>query len=103
MRCRLLALWLAFELAVGLALGFVAPAAWAQDLVPVPPLSGRVIDQTGTLNASQVEALKARLAAIETQRGSQIVVLIVPTTQPEDIASYTQRVGDAWKIGRHDV
>jgi uncharacterized protein len=41
-----------------------------------------------------------KLAAIETQRGSQVVVLLVPTTAPEDIGSYAQRVADAWKIGR---
>ena len=91
-----------FALGLVLAAGF-ACGAQAQGLVPVPALSGRVIDQTGTLGAPQVQALTAKLAGIESQRGSQIVVLIVPTTQPEDIASYTQRVGDAWKIGRHDV
>ncbi len=82
---------------------FAALSAQAQDLVAVPPLSGRVIDQTATLTPEQVQQLSAKLAAIEASRGSQIVVLIVPTTQPEDIASYTQRVGDAWKLGRHDV
>jgi uncharacterized protein len=28
---------------------------------------------------------------------------MVATTQPEDIAAYAQRVGDAWKIGRREV
>ena len=77
--------------------------AYAQDVLPVPPLAGRVIDQTGTLSAAQVQALSAKLAAIETQRGAQIVVLIVPSTQPEDIATYGQRVADTWKVGRRDV
>ncbi len=80
----------------------IGGAAHAQD-VPVPPLSGRVIDQTGTLTPAQVQALSAKLEAIETQRGAQVVVLIVPTTQPEDIASYGQRVADTWKVGRRDV
>ena len=93
---RLLAALLA---AASLCLG--APAH-AQD-VPVPPLSGRVIDQTGTLTPAQVQALSAKLEAIETQRGAQLVVLIVPSTQPEDIASYGQRVADTWKLGRRDV
>lgn len=78
------------------ALGF----ARAQDVLPVPALTARVIDQTGTLTAPQQQALEAKLAAIETKRGSQVVVLIVPTTAPEDIAAYAQRIGDAWKIGR---
>ncbi len=93
-------------------LAFVGLAAWlllaaglvrAQDVLPVPPLSGRVIDQTGTLTAAQAQALTTKLAALETQRGSQLVLLLVPTTQPEDIASYGQRVADAWKIGRREV
>jgi uncharacterized protein len=75
----------------------------AQDLLPVPPLSGRVIDQTGTLSAAQSEALNSKLAAFEAQAGPQIVVLLVPSTLPEDIAAYAQRVGEAWKIGRREV
>ena len=78
-------------------------AAWAQDVLPVPALTARVIDQTGTLQAAQVAALDARLAAFEAEAGPQIVVLLVPATAPEDIASYAQRVGDSWKIGRRDV
>lgn len=77
--------------------------AWAQDVLPVPVLSGRVVDATGTLTPAQSSELSARLAAIERTHGSQVVVLVVPTTQPEDIAAYAQRVGDAWKIGRRDV
>jgi uncharacterized protein len=78
-------------------------AARAQDVLPVPPLSGRVIDQTGTLAPSQAQALSAKLEAIETQRGAQVVVVLVPTTAPEDIASYTQRLGEQYKIGRASV
>ena len=78
-------------------------AAWAQSVLPVPALTARVIDQTGTLDATQKKALEAKLSALEKAKGSQVVVLMVPTTAPEDIASYTQRVGDSWKIGRKDV
>lgn len=77
--------------------------ASAQPLVPVPALSGRVIDQTGALSTEQATDLTQRLAAIETQMGSQVVVVLVPTTQPEDIAAFAQRAGDTWKIGRHSV
>lgn len=83
------------------ALGMV-PAA-AQDVQPVPPLSGRVIDQTATLTAAQSQALDAKLAAFEAEAGPQIVLLLVPTTAPEDIAAYAQRVADVWKIGRREV
>lgn len=78
-------------------------AASAQSVLPVPALSGRVIDQTGTLEASQVAALSSRLEALERDKGSQVVVLMVPTTAPEDIASYANRVANTWKIGRRDV
>ena len=84
-------------------LAAVATPLHAQDVLPVPPLTGRVIDQTGTLTAPQVQALSTKLEAIERERGSQLVVLMVATTQPEDIASYAQRVGEAWKLGRKDV
>ena len=79
-----------------------APAR-AQDVLPVPALSGRVIDQTATLSEPQRAALDAKLAAFEAQAGPQIVLLLVPTTAPEDIASYAQRVADSWKIGRRQV
>jgi uncharacterized protein len=62
-----------------------------------------VIDQTGTLSAAERQALIDKLAAFEAQAGPQIVVLMVATTAPEDIASYAQRVGETWKIGRRDV
>jgi uncharacterized protein len=85
-----------------LVTGFGA-SAWAQDLQTIPPLTARVIDTTRTLDAAQTQALEAKLAEFERTRGSQIVILMVPTTLPEDITDYAQRVGDAWKIGRKDI
>ncbi|MCS6809849.1 MAG: TPM domain-containing protein [Tepidimonas sp.] len=77
--------------------------AHAQALQPVPPLTARVMDLTGTLTPEQRMTLEARLAEFERAHGSQVVVLLVRTTAPEDITDYTQRVGDTWKIGRRDV
>lgn len=77
--------------------------AAAQAVLPVPPLSGRVIDQTATLTPQQRAALDAKLAAFEAEAGPQIVLLLVPATAPEDIAAYGQRVADSWKIGRREV
>jgi uncharacterized protein len=90
------------------ALLVVTLAGWAgvsiaQDLQPVPALTGHVIDSSGTLSESQRQALDARLAAFERDKGSQVVVLMVATTQPEDIASYANRIGNAWKIGRKEA
>ena len=89
---------LAIVFAIALGAG-----AWAQQVQPVPALNARVIDRTGTLDAGQRAALEAKLAAFEKTKGSQVVVLMVPATAPEDIASYANRVGNAWKIGRRDV
>lgn len=77
------------------------PSAVAQ--VPVPGLAQRVTDLTATLSAEQQATLEQRLAAFEQQKGSQIAVLIVPTTQPEDVAQYSIRVAEQWKLGRKGV
>ena len=71
--------------------------------VAVPPLSGRVVDQTGTLSGSDIASLTQTLKDFETRKGSQIAVLIVPTTAPETIEQYSIRVAEAWKIGRKKV
>ena len=75
----------------------------AQAEVPVPPLSARVIDLTATLDAQQKQALEARLAAFEKNKGAQLAVLLVPTTQPETIEQFALRVAEAWKLGRKGV
>ena len=87
--------------AFGFLLAIFALSAWAQ--VAVPELSRRVTDTTTTLNADQVSTLESRLAAFEAKKGSQIAVLIVPTTRPEDIAQFGIRVADKWKIGREKI
>jgi uncharacterized protein len=71
--------------------------------VAVPPLSGRVVDQTGTLSSDAVASLTQTLKDFEARKGSQIAVLIVPTTAPETIEQYSIRVAEAWKIGRTKV
>ena len=87
--------------ALGLLLAFGAALVWAQ--VPVPALLHRVTDLSATLSGEQAAALENRLAAFEAKTGSQIAVLIVPTTQPEDIAQFGIRVADTWKVGRKKV
>jgi uncharacterized protein len=76
-------------------------AAWAD--VAVPPLTGQVVDQTGTLSSADIAALTRKLKDFEARKGSQIAVLIVPTTAPEAIEQYSIRVAEAWKIGRRKV
>jgi len=77
--------------------------AAARAEAPVPPLAARVTDLTGALSAAEKSSLERRLAAFEQQKGSQIAVLIVPTTQPETIEQYGIRVAEAWKLGRKGV
>ena len=69
----------------------------------IPPLQARVTDQTNLLDVATRQALEAKLAAFEQTKGSQIAVLIVPTTEPEAIEQYSIRVVDAWKLGRKEV
>ncbi len=88
---------------VWLCVALLGLGAQAQNLQPVPALTARVVDTTGTLDAGARQTLEAKLEALETRKGSQVVVLIVPTTAPEDITSYANRVANAWKIGRKNV
>lgn len=97
------AFWRAWLVACMLMLAGLLQAAHAQQVLPVPALSAHVIDQTGTLTAADMASLESRLAGFEKAKGSQIVVLMVPTTQPEDIASYANRVANSWKIGRRQA
>ncbi len=69
----------------------------------MPPLTARVIDLTGTLSGGAVNRIETKLASLEQKKGSQIAVLIVPTTQPEEIEQYGIRVADQWKLGRKGV
>jgi uncharacterized protein len=81
----------------------IAGVAVAQDPQPIPDLHARVTDLTGTLDAGQVQTLDGELAALEQRKGAQIGVLMVATTEPEDIAQYAIRVFDQWKLGRKGI
>lgn len=72
----------------------------AAELVPLPALSARVTDLSGTLDATQRGRLEAQLAAVERSGRAQIAVLLLPTTQPEAIEAFGIRLAEAWKIGR---
>ena len=83
------------------ACALVWPALGAQ--VAVPPLTGHVIDQTGTLTAQQMAALEQTLAAFEARKGSQLAVLMVASSAPEEIEPYALRVAEQWKLGRKKI
>lgn len=71
--------------------------------VPVPPLKGHVTDQTGTLTAEQRASLEQTLTAFEARKGSQLAVLVLASTAPEEIEPYALRVAEQWKLGRKKV
>jgi uncharacterized protein len=82
---------------------FLGAVPWdppSDGLRPVPPLTARVTDLTGTLSAAERQALEAKLADWEARTTNQLAVLIVPTTKPETIEAYAIRVAEAWKIGQ---
>jgi len=78
-------------------------SAFGQDLAAVPPFSAPVVDTTGTLSRDQLAQLTGKLSALQTRKGSQVAVLIVPSTKPEAIEQYSLRVAEEWKVGRKKV
>lgn len=81
----------------------VAPWARAQQLAAIPALDAPVVDTTGTLDTAAKQQLEQQALALQQRKGSQLQVLMIPSTQPESIEQYTQRVFDAWKLGRKGV
>lgn len=88
-------------LALGLSL--LAAAAFAQAPAPIPALDSPVVDTTGTLDATARAALEAQARALQQRKGSQLQVLMVASTQPEDIDSYAVRAFEQFKLGRKGV
>ena len=86
-----------------LLLVIICCCGMAQAEVAVPPLSARVTDLTGTLDAAQKQQLESRLAQFEAKKGAQIALLLLPTTEPETVEQYGIRVAETWKLGRKGV
>jgi len=82
---------------------FFLAASTALALAPIPPLTSPVMDSTGTLSAEDTQHLVEQALQLQSEQGSQLQVLVVSTTKPEDIAQYSQRVFDQWKLGREGV
>jgi uncharacterized protein len=86
-----------------LAATFAAFAATPTEPIPVPKLTARVIDETGSLTAAERDAIEAKLRAFEEKKGSQVAVLLVPSIGPETIEEFAGRVTDEWKLGRQGI
>lgn len=95
-RIAVAARWL-FSLA--LAWTLAAGVAYADDAA-IPHLTRHATDLTGTLTPQQIDQLDARLVELEKRKGAQLVVLMVGTTAPEDLESYSLSVAETNKIGR---
>ena len=91
--------WIA---ALFLVVGFALSAS-VFAVVPVPAPGTRVTDLTATLRPEQLAAMEAKLRVFEARKGSQLAVVIVPTTQPEAIEQFALRVAEQWKLGRQRV
>ncbi len=90
--------WLA-----ALCLALLPLIGWSANEVALPPLTERVTDLTGTLSAEDKASLTASLAALDKDKGAQVVIVMLPTTQPEAIEQYSIRLAEAWKIGRKGI
>jgi uncharacterized protein len=87
----------------GALMGLALAALMVRAQVAVPALTARVTDLTGTLSGGAITRIEAKLADLEARKGSQIAVLILPSTEPEDIEQFGIRLEDAWKLGRKGV
>lgn len=88
--------------ALGLAALALAAAASAQPLVPVPPLTGPVVDRAGLLSPAQAARIDALARELQSKTGAQLAVLTVESTAPEEIFDYGLRVAEAWKLGSRE-
>lgn len=74
-----------------------------KEVIQIPELTGRIVDLTNTLSFREVEKLEKKLKDLEDRKGSQIAVLIIPTTGLETIEEYSIKVAEKWKIGRKGI
>lgn len=93
--------WYRYLLTIGLIMAMMSMSAWAQ--IAIPELKSHVTDLTATLSPNEIVLLEQKLSSFEEKKGSQIAVLIVPTTRPESIEQYALRVAENWKLGRKNI
>jgi uncharacterized membrane protein YgcG len=86
-----------------LLIAMLLSATLAMADAAIPSLKAHVNDLTATLSACEVMHLEQKLQAFEKTKGSQIAVLMIPTTQPETIEQYSIRVAEAWQLGRKGI
>lgn len=85
-------------LSLAFAFALLAGSAWAAP--KFPPLTGRVVDQAGLLDAGARAQITEKLAALEQKTGTQLVVVTLASLDDYDIADYGYQLGRAWGIGQ---
>ena len=88
---------------VALCFALLPILGWSASEVALPTLTERVTDLPGTLSPDERASLTASLTALEKDKGAQVAIVMLPTTQPEAIEQFSIRLADAWKIGRKGV
>jgi uncharacterized protein len=73
-----------------------------QDDASLPVLRQRVNDQTGTLTADEIQTLTGVLQTFEQETSNQIVLLMIPSLNDQDIVDYVYRVAEKNKLGKKE-
>ncbi len=69
--------------------------------LPSPSVPPRLVnDYTGTLTASQIEALERKLVAYDDSTSTQILVMLVDDLQGYSIEQYATEIGHSWGVGQ---
>jgi uncharacterized protein len=103
MKYKYLHLALLLLLALALLLWLPSLGAASPGVHAVPARTGHVVDLSGVLNAEQHALLEQRLRQFGLEHGSEVAVLLLPSTRPEGIDQYALRVAEQWKLGRQNV
>ena len=82
-----------------LALLLIAAPAFAETL-PVPALSGRVVDQAGVLTSAEESRLTTKLKNLENNTSIQLVVVTLSSLRGSPIEDWGLALGRTWGIGQ---
>lgn len=79
--------------------GLVLPVMLLGSDFIVPELTGRVVDQSKTLNAKEKRRIESAILQLESATGGQMVVVFLNSIGAAPIEEVGIMLGDAWQIG----
>ena len=85
---------------IAAALLVLCLGAMSASALDFPPLTGRVVDQAGILNADIRGDLADKSKDLEEKSGIQLVVATVTSLQGSDIETYANELFRTWKLGQ---